>query len=128
MWPKILLEVMSHLTRLAPVADKYLTSRGARDEAQETALAALGYQVRSGLARTAESQAALQQALKAQSEQVTAAAVEVTRVRMALESVEARIVKIEKANATSLRLLMAAGFLLLVCIGLLVAVLLKVKG
>lgn len=128
MWPKILLEVMSHLTRLAPVADKYLTSRGARDEAQEAALAAFGDQLRSGLARAAESQAGVQQALKAQSEQVTAAAVEVTRVRMALENVEARFVKIEKANATSVRLLMAVGFLLVVCVGLLVAVLLKVKG
>lgn len=128
MWPKILLEVMSHLTRLAPVADKYLTTRGARDEAQEAALAALGDQVRSGFVRAAESQAGIQQALKTQSEQVTAAAVEVTRVRMALESVEARMAKVEKANATTMRLLVAAGVLLAVCVALLIAVLLKVKA
>jgi multidrug resistance efflux pump len=50
MWPRLLaqlLELLPHVTRLVPLADRYLTSRSAAERAQEETLTVLGGLTRS---------------------------------------------------------------------------------
>ncbi|HWB33549.1 MAG TPA: hypothetical protein VG714_10265 [Acidobacteriaceae bacterium] len=113
MWPKMLLELLPHLTRLVPLADRYLTSRSVDDQAHAAAVAALGEEMRSGLGRVDEIHAGLQQALKEQGEQIAEAGMEATRARMAAEQVEQRVAKLERRAKATL-MVAEAGFILLV--------------
>ena len=128
MWPKLLLELLPHFTRLVPLADKYFSSRGDEDKAHAAALAALGEEVRGGLGRVDEVHAGLEQALKEQSEQIAEAGVEATRARMAVEAVEQRMAKLERRAKATL-MVAEAGFILLVAaVVMLIVVLVKMKG
>jgi phage shock protein A len=109
MWPKMLLELLPHFARLMPVADKYLNSRSASDKAQEAALAALAEEVRGSLDTFTEAHAGLWQQAQQQSTQVGELAVEVTRARLGVESVEARVARLEKKIASMIRLLAGAA-------------------
>jgi chromosome segregation ATPase len=126
MWPRILLEILPHLTRLVPAADKFLASRNASDKAQEEALAALADHVRDGISGVAEEQAGLRRQLQEQSEQIGQVGVEVTRARMGVESIEARITKLEQVSRTATRL----QWVVLVLVGVVavLAVVILVKG
>jgi hypothetical protein len=128
MWPKLLLELLPHFTRLAPLADKYFSGRGDQDKAHTAALTALTEEVRGGLARTDELHAALQQAFKEQGEQIAEVGVEATRARMAVEQVEQRIAKLESAATLATRISIAALLLLTAAVVMLIVVLLKLKA
>jgi len=107
MWPKLLLELLPHFTRLVPLADRYFSSRGDQDKAHTAALASLSEEVRSGLGRVDEVHAGLQQELKAQGEQIAELGVEATRARMAVESLEQRMAKLERTAQTARRIAIA---------------------
>ncbi len=128
MWPKILLELLPHFTRLVPLADKYFSGRGDQDKAHAAALAALTEEMRGGLGRVDEAHAGLQQALKEQSEQIAEVGVEATRARMAVEAVEHRVAKLEQSQATMLRVAVAALVLLAGVVVMLIVVMLKLKA
>ena len=54
MWPRLLtqlLELLPHMTRLVPMADKYFASKTAGEKANEAALAAMAEGVRAILGR-----------------------------------------------------------------------------
>ena len=107
MWPKMLLEFLPHLTRLIPAADNYFSSRKESDRAQAVALTALGDEVRGGLAKAAEEQAALRnefQQLVASSAQISADA---ARARVGVEDLESRVAAAEKRLTNISRLLWA---------------------
>jgi hypothetical protein len=125
MWPKMLLELLPHLARLMPAADKYLANRSASDQATELALGGLREDVRGQLGRLGETQAGLHLALKEQSEQVAQAGLEATRARMAVESVEARVGKLEKTADSIMKLLVGTLVLLVVVAALVVVLLVK---
>lgn len=127
MWPKILLELLPHFTRVLPLADKYFSNRGDQDKAHAAALTALGDEVRGGLGRVDEVHAGLQQALKEQGEQIAEVGVEATRARMGVESVEARITKLERTAGIAMRAAVAAVVLLVVVASMLAIVLLELK-
>lgn len=120
MWPKLLFDLLPHFARLMPMADKYLSSRSDRDKAQEAALAALAADVRGDLADVTEAHSGLRRQLQEQSTQVAELGVEVTRARLGVESVEARVAKLEKTAAATRALLggvaglLAAAFVLLI--------------
>src|ERR1700744_3893947 len=94
MWP-MLFDLLPHFARLVPMADKFLGTRSASEKAQEAALAAMSASIRSDLGQVKEGPGGIQRTLKEQGEQVGAIAVEVTRVRMGVESIEARVTKFE---------------------------------
>lgn len=127
MWP-MLLELLPHLTRLMPAADKYLANRGASDKALESSLTSLNDTVRGQMRHVVEEQAGIRSQLQEQSVQVAEVAVEVTRVRMGVESLEERVARLEKATAVSMRLLAAALVLLAMVSALVVVLLFKVKA
>lgn len=125
MWPRILLEILPHLTRLVPAADKFLASRNASDKAQEEALAALADHVRGGISGVTEEQAGLRRQLQEQSEQIGQVGVEVTRTRLGVENIEARITKLEQVSRTATRLQWVVLVLVGVVAGLAVVILVK---
>jgi chromosome segregation ATPase len=120
MWPRILLELLPHFSRLLPVADKYLNSRNVSDKERETALAALAEEVRGELGQVTEEHAGLRRRLQEQTEQLAQVSVDVARARMAVESVEERLAKLERTAALSLRLLSAALGLLAIAVAILI--------
>jgi len=122
----MLFELLPHFTRLLPMADKYLSSRGGDDRAHAAALAALaalGDSVRSDLGKAAEMHAGVERALKEQSALVAEIAAEGLRVRLGVEAIEGRFAGLEKMLRLTLGLLAAVVVLLGVAVVLLVVVL-----
>jgi hypothetical protein len=104
----MLLEFLPHLSRLIPAADNYFSSRKESDRAQAVALTALGEELRDGLAKATEEQAAFRsefQQLIASSAQVGADA---ARARTGVENLESRVAAVEKRLTNISRLLWAA--------------------
>lgn len=107
MWPRVLLELLPHFSRLLPVADKYLANRSASEKAQTAALAALAAEVRGQIGQVTEAQAGLGRQLQEQGAQAAEIAVDVARARMAIGSVEERVAKLEKTLRLVVGLLVA---------------------
>jgi chromosome segregation ATPase len=120
----MLLELLPHFARLMPMADKYLSTRSVSDKAHEAALAALADELRGESAKASEANAGLSRQVQEQSKQIAEIAVEVTRARMAAESIESRVAKLEKTTALAVRLLWIA----LVLLAALIAIVLLRKG
>lgn len=91
MWPKILIELIPHISRLVPMADKFFASRGATDEATQQSIAAL----RSDLAQTATTHAAIYRQLNDQSNVIAEAAADARATRALMEAMDARIATLE---------------------------------
>jgi hypothetical protein len=127
MWPKLLFDLLPHFSRLLPVADKYLASRSATDKAQAAALAALAAEVRGELGKVTEAHEGLSRQLQQQGAQVAELAVDVTRARMGVESVEERVAKLEKRSSTVVAMLGVALVLLVAVVALLVTVVVHVR-
>lgn len=92
MWPKLLaqlFELLPHITRLVPMADKYFSSRTASEKATEAAMAAMAEGVRGDLGQVAKAHAGLYQQLQEQSAQIGEVSAEVKRMGAALERVTA---------------------------------------
>jgi hypothetical protein len=128
----MLFELLPHFARLMPMADKYLSARSTGDKAQEAALAAMAGDVRGELGRSAEATAGLRRQMQEQTTQIADVAVDVTRARMGVESVEARVAKLENAIASvdaktrfGVRLLGAALVLLVMAFALLVVLVVR---
>ena len=80
MWPKVLLqlfELLPHVTRLVPMADKYFSSKTASEKATEAAMAAMAEGVRGDLGQVTKAHAGLYRQLQDQSAQITEVAEEV---------------------------------------------------
>ena len=120
MWPRLLLELLPHFSRLVPAWDKYIAGRNESDKALESAMATLAGDVRGQLRHVAEEQAGIRAQMQEQSKQVGQLAVDVTRTRMGMESVEERVAKLEKTTAVTMRLLWVALGMLAVVVVLLV--------
>ena len=129
MWPKViaqLFELLPHITRLVPMADKYLSSKTASEKANEAAMAAMAEGVRGDLGQVTQAHAGLYRQLQDQSAQIAEVSEEVKRVRLSIEQHEHRMLTLE-ANITSLRWWVKAGVSLLVVLAVVMIVLL-VRG
>jgi hypothetical protein len=120
MWPKLLFDLLPHFSRLVPVADKYFSNRSAADKAQAAAMAALAADVRGELGKVTEAHEGLSRQLQQQGTQVSELAVDVTRARMGVESVEERVAKLEKKADLAVRLLGVVLVLLMMMFAILV--------
>ena len=119
MWPKILMELLPHLSRLVPAADRYFSSRSEKDTAYEDALVRLREEVRGGVSRLADEQTALKQELHKQAASSAEAASQASRARAAVEALDARVAAFEARQATAIRLLWAVLAMLAVVVVLL---------
>lgn len=95
MWPKMLFELLPHVGRLIPMAERFLATRATHDQEEQAALTAISENLRDELGKVSGNHAGIQRALKDQGEQVSEIAVQVTRVRMGVESIEGRLTRLE---------------------------------
>lgn len=102
------------------MADKYLSTRSASEKAQEAALAALAGEVRGELGKVTEANAGVSRQLQQQGTQIAELGVDVARARMGVESVEARVGKLEKTAALAVKLLWAVLVLLVMLLTIVV--------
>ena len=126
MWPKViaqLFELLPHITRLVPMADKYLSSKTASEKANEAAMSAMADGVRGDLGQVAKAHAGLYRQLQEQSAQIAEVGEEVKRARLSVEQHEHRMETLEK-NVASLGLWVKAGVSLLAVLAVVMIVLL----
>lgn len=119
MWPKVLLqlfELLPHITRLVPMADKYLSSKTASEKANEAAMAAMAEGVRGDLGQVTKAHAGLYRQLQDQSAQIAEVGEEVKRTRLSVEQHENRMVALE-SSVGSLQWWIKGGISLLVVLG-----------
>src|SRR5690348_5008655 len=98
MWPKLLaqlFELLPHLARLVPMADKFFSSRAAAEKANEAALAAMAEGVRGDLGQVTKAHAGLYRQLQEQSAQIAEVAEEVKQTRQTAVQQATRIETIE---------------------------------
>jgi chromosome segregation ATPase len=129
MWPKViaqLFELLPHITRLVPMADKYFSSKTAAEKANEAAMAAMAEGVRGDLGQVTQAHAGLYRQLQEQSAQLAEVSEEIKRARLSIEQHEHRMLTLE-ANLTSLGWWIKAGVSLLVVLAVVIIVLL-VRG
>src|SRR5271154_4574008 len=99
MWPKVLLqlfELMPHISRLVPMADKYFSSKTATEKATEAAMVAMADGVRGDLGQVTKAHAGLYRQLQEQSAQITDVAEEVKRARLSIEQHDHRLETLEQ--------------------------------
>lgn len=134
MWPKMLFEVLPHVGRLVPMAERFFETRKAREQEEHAQFTAITETLRIELGKTAEANAATERALKEQAATVSAILAETGRTRTALETLDARVGRLEAKVATAdtsaprLQALLIAVILLLLVVLVLLAVLLLLKG
>jgi hypothetical protein len=94
MWPKVLaqlIELLPHVSRLLPMADKFLSSKTASEKANEAALNAMAEGVRGDLGQVTKAHAGLYRQLQDQSAQIIEVGEEVKRARLSLEQHDQKI-------------------------------------
>jgi hypothetical protein len=126
MWPKViaqLFELLPHITRLVPMADRYFSSKTASEKANEAAMAAMAEGVRGDLGQVTKAHAGLYRQLQDQSAQIAEVSEEVRLVRLSIEQYERRMSTLE-SNVTSLGWWVKAGISLLAVLVVVVIVLL----
>jgi hypothetical protein len=126
MWPKViaqLFELLPHISRLLPLADKFFTSKVASEKANEAAMVAMAEGVRGDLGQVTKAHLGLYRQLQDQSAQITAVGEEVKRARLSMEQHEHRMAMLEKGVA-SFGLWLKAGVSLLLVLAVVIIVLL----
>jgi septal ring factor EnvC (AmiA/AmiB activator) len=111
MWPKViaqLFELLPHITRLVPMADKYLSSKTASEKANEAAMAAMAEGVRGDLGQVTKAHAGLYRQLQDQSTQIAQVSEDVKRTRVAVEQHDHRMEALDQ-RITSMALWIKAG-------------------
>jgi hypothetical protein len=99
MWPKViaqLFELLPHISRLVPLADRYFASKASAEKANEAALAAMAEGVRGDLGQMTKAHAGLYRQLQDLSAQVAEVGDEGKRARMLLEVQENRLAALEE--------------------------------
>jgi hypothetical protein len=92
MWPKVLaqlFELLPHVTRLVPMADKYFSTKTASEKATEAAMVAMAEGVRGDLGQVSKAHAGLYQQLIEQKAQIAEVADEVRRMGTSVDRVTA---------------------------------------
>lgn len=136
MWPKMLFELLPHVGRIMPMAERFFETRKAREQEEQAQLAAISETLRTELDKAAAANSGLERALKEQvgavAAQVSAAADELSRARATMESLNGRVSgledKVAASEAASRRaqsLAVVTLVLLVVVIALLVFVVLR---
>jgi hypothetical protein len=126
MWPKMiaqLFELLPHITRLVPMADKYLSSKTATEKATEAAMTSMAEGVRGDLGQVTKAHAGLYRQLQEQSAQISEVAEEVKRSRLSVEQHDHRMEALQR-QLNSLGVWVKAGVSLLSVVAVVVLVLL----
>jgi septal ring factor EnvC (AmiA/AmiB activator) len=121
MWPKALaqlIELAPHITRLIPMADRFLNSKAASEEASRNAMQQMAEGLRGDLGQVTASHAGLYRQFNDQSEKLSTLSQDVRATRLAIDSTEARITRLEQ-KLTRLTLLSILALTLLTALAIL---------
>jgi hypothetical protein len=102
MWPKLLMqlfELLPHISRLVPMADKYFSQKAAAEKANEAALAAMAEGVRGDLGQVTKAHAGLYRQLQDLSAQVTVVGETAEAARVAAAKQDSRVEELEQKVA-----------------------------
>ncbi len=102
MWPKLLaqlFELLPHISRLVPMADKFFSSKAASEKATEAAMLAMAEGVRGDLGQVTKAHAGLYRQLQDVSAQVSLVDEEVKKTRLSVEQKEHRVEALEEKVA-----------------------------
>jgi hypothetical protein len=102
MWPKLLMqlfELLPHISRLVPMADKYFSQKAAAEKANEAALAAMAEGVRGDLGQVTRAHAGLYRQLQDLSAQVTVVGETAEAARVAASKQDSRVEELEQKVA-----------------------------
>jgi hypothetical protein len=102
MWPKLLMqlfELLPHISRLVPMADKYFSQKAAAEKANEAALAAMAEGVRGDLGQVTRAHAGLYRQLQDLSAQVTVVGETAEAARVAASKQDSRVEELERQVA-----------------------------
>jgi hypothetical protein len=128
MWPKViaqLFELLPHISRLIPMADKYFSTKTASEKATEAAMAAMAEGVRGDLGQVTKAHAGLYRQLQDQSAQIAEVCEEIKQARAAIDQRDHRLEAME-LRVASLGLWIKAGLSLVVLL-LVVVIVLVIK-
>ena len=130
MWPKVfaqLVELLPHISRLVPMADKFFTQKTASEKANEAAMAALAKQVHDDLGQVTSAHEGLYRQLQQQGAQIAELAADASRSRLAAETAAEQSLALEKQIATLAGWVKSAVLLLVLLLGAVVMLLLRVR-
>jgi len=94
-----LFELLPHISRLVPMADKYFSQKAAAEKANEAALAAMAEGVRGDLGQVTKAHAGLYRQLQDLSAQVTVVGETAEAARVAASKQDDRVVELERQVA-----------------------------
>ena len=120
MWPKAisqLIELLPHVSRLLPMADRFLNAKTADAEASRSAMQQMAEGLRGDLGQVTASHAGLYRQLNEQSEKISELSSDVATVKRSVESLDPRLTRLEQQNS---RLTVLLGLSLVLLAGLLV--------
>jgi len=120
MWPKAisqLIELLPHVSRLLPMADRFLNAKTADAEASRSAMQQMAEGLRGDLGQVTASHAGLYRQLNEQSEKLSELSSDVATVKRSVESLDPRLTRLEQQNS---RLTVLLGLSLVLLAGLLV--------
>ncbi|NYF88610.1 hypothetical protein RBB79_03660 [Tunturiibacter empetritectus] len=126
MWPKVfaqLVELLPHISRLVPMADKFFNSKAAAEKANEAAMVAMAEGVRGDLGQVTKAHLGLYRQLQDQSAQITEIGEVVKHAQASMEQHEHRMEALERQVA-SFSLWLKAGIPILIALVSMVVVLL----
>ena len=108
MWPKAfaqLIELAPHVSRLLPMADRFLNAKTADAEASRSAMQQMAEGLRGDLGQVTASHAGLYRQLNEQSEKLSDLSTDVAALRHASTTIESRLDSAERQNRLILGLL-----------------------
>jgi hypothetical protein len=123
MWPKLfvqLFELLPHVTRLVPIADRYFSSKTANEKANEAALAALAEDVRGDLGQVTKAHAGLYRQLQELSAHVGEVGEDAKRTRLAMEQQGHRLENLESEVVWLARWLKGGFVLMVILLGVVI--------
>ena len=126
MWPKLiaqLFELLPHITRLVPMADRYFSTRTASEKATEAAMVAMAEGVRGDLGQVTKAHAGLYRQLQEQNAVIAQLSEDVKRARLAIEQDGHRFQALE-SSVSALSLWLKIGVSLLLVLGVIILVVL----
>mgnify|MGYP001551204398 FL=1 len=130
MWPKViaqLFELLPHIARVLPMADKFFTSKAAAEKANEAALAAMAEGVRGDLGQVTRAHAGLYRQLQDQSAQIAEVAEDLKQTRRAVEQRDHQIEALSKQLTSLGRWVKLGGALLVVLLAVVLWLLVRAR-
>jgi len=130
MWPKViaqLFELLPHIARVLPMADKFFTSKAAAEKANEAALAAMAEGVRGDLGQVTRAHAGLYRQLQDQSAQIAEVAEEVKQTRRAVDQRDQQIEALSQQMKSLGRWVKMGVYLLVVLLAMVIWLLVRAR-